>query len=88
MLALERQCALPLEMVMGDVAMAYQLYAIDSSRRSLLNDLNASDDSEAIQLVVLRQEPTDTELWCDGRKVAVCPHGRMPSLVAEQRASA
>ena len=62
--------------------MAYQLYRLDGSGRRLVlvASFDASDDSEAAQLLILRQEPTDTELWHAGRKVADCPCDEMPIL--------
>jgi hypothetical protein len=62
----------------------YHLYTLNSEGRIHTSaDLEAEDDLEAVQLVRLRLEPADCELWCGRRKVAFCPCGRLPILLED-----
>ena len=52
-------------------------------------NLDAVEDGEAIELVRLRLEPTDCELWCGTRKVAIVPHsGGTPIFPSSKSACA
>ena len=42
--------------------------------------LGADDDVEAVELVRLGREPTDCELWCGKRKVALVPRSGAPVI--------
>jgi hypothetical protein len=59
----------------------YRLYLMsDDDHIFHAADLTADDDREAIELVRLRQEGSDVELWCGRRKVAMIPRGQPPIL--------
>lgn len=59
----------------------YRLYLMSDDGHILqAADLTADDDQEAIELVRLRQERSDVELWCNKRKVASFPRGQPPIL--------
>jgi hypothetical protein len=48
----------------------YRLYLLDAASYLIhAADLDAEDDGEALDLVRIRQEPTDVELWCGERMV-------------------
>jgi hypothetical protein len=54
----------------------YRLYLMDDDGHILRGiDLAAPDDKEAFELVRLRDDPGDVELWCGTRKVASIPKG-------------
>jgi len=59
----------------------YRLYLMSGDGHILqAAELTADDDREAIELVLLRQERSDVELWCGKRKVATVPRGQPPIL--------
>jgi hypothetical protein len=49
--------------------------------REIVDTFRAADDGEAIELLRLRLEPVDCDLWCHTRKVATVPaEGGLPIL--------
>jgi hypothetical protein len=52
--------------------LSYRVYCLDAEGRiTASDDLDAVDDAGAIELVRLRVEHADCELWCGSRKVAL-----------------
>ena len=65
----------------------YRLYCINSDNRIVhAAQFEADDDDEALELVRIRRETTDCELWSGKRKVASIPRGQ-PPIRASQSAS-
>lgn len=61
----------------------YRFYLMDAADRIMhASDLEADDDAQAIELLCLRGEQTDVELWCGKRKVASLPKGGPITLSA------
>ncbi len=62
--------------------LTYWVFCLEGSRVVHHLDFEADDDEEAIELVTIRREDADCELWCGDRKVATIMRDERPVLMA------
>jgi hypothetical protein len=64
-------------------------YVSKDGCREIVDTFRAADDGEAIELLRLRLESVDCDLWCHGRRVAIVPaEGGTPVLLDSLLAAA
>ena len=65
----------------------YWVFCLDGGRVRHHLDFNADDDGEAVELMTIRQEDCDCEVWHGDRKVATMQRGEAPILVARSQSA-
>lgn len=63
----------------------YWVLCLDGARVKHHLDFEAEDDAEAMDIMTLRQENCDCEIWCANRRVATMQKGGSPVLEAHLR---